>query len=158
MQATIQKEHQWLDKFIGEWTSEMECSMGPDRPPSKTTGTEAVRSLGGIWIVAEGECETPDGPPGQTIMSLCYDPQTDRYVGTFIASMMTHLWIYNGSLNEDKGILTLDTKGPNFSHSSMTQYKDIIEFVDNDHRILTSQILMDDVSWNQFMTAHYRRK
>ena len=30
MQAEPQKEHQWLQKFVGEWKSEMNASMGPE--------------------------------------------------------------------------------------------------------------------------------
>jgi hypothetical protein len=158
MHAQPQKEHHWLDKLVGEWSFETECSMGPDQPPSKSKGVEIVRSLGGLWIIAEGEGEMPDGGTGKTIMSLGYDPQTNRYIGTFIGSMMTHLWIYNGSLDATKKVLTLDTEGSNFSDGSMAKYQDIIEFVSDDHRILKSQILGEDGNWNQFMTSHYRRK
>jgi Protein of unknown function (DUF1579) len=158
MSVKPQAQHQWLDQFIGEWISECECSMGPDQPPSKTQGSEVVRSLGGVWIVAEGEGEMPDGETGKTLMTLGYDPQSDRYVGTFIGSMMTHLWIYNGALDAAGKVLTLDTTGPNFSDSAMTQYQDIIEFISADHRVMRSQILNDDGTWLQFMTAHYRRK
>jgi Protein of unknown function (DUF1579) len=158
MDAQPQKEHQWLDRFLGEWTYESECSMGPVQPPSKSKGFEVVRSLGGLWTIGEGEGEMPDGGTGKTLMTLGYDPQSDRYIGTFIGSMMTHLWIYNGSLDATEKVLTLDTEGPNFSQSAMAKYKDIIEFVSDDHRVLTSQILGDDGNWLQFMTAHYRRK
>jgi hypothetical protein len=158
MDAQPQKEHQWLDRFLGEWTYESEYSMGPDQPPSNSKGFEVVRSLDGLWTIGEGEGEMPDGGTGKTIMTLGYDPQSDRYIGTFIGSMMTHLWIYNGSLDATEKVLTLDTEGPNFSQSAMAKYKDIIEFVSDDHRVLTSQILGKDGNWNQFMTAHYRRK
>jgi hypothetical protein len=158
MHTQPQKEHHWLDQLIGEWVYESECGMGPDQPPSKTKGTEIVRSLGGLWTIAEGEGEMPDGDTGKTIMTLGYDPQTNRYLGTFIGSMMTHLWVYSGSLDAAEKVLTLDTEGPNFSDGAMTKYQDIIEFVSNDHRILRSQILGDDGNWQQFMTAHYRRK
>jgi Protein of unknown function (DUF1579) len=158
MQVTPQKAHQWLDKLIGEWSYESACSMGPDQPSAKTTGTEIVRSLGGLWIVAEGESEMPDGEIGKTIMSLGYDPLSDRYVGTFIGSMMTHLWIYQGFLDPEARVLTLDTEGPNFNQNAMAKYQDIIEFVSDDHRIMTSQILDDQGNWHHFMTAQYRRK
>jgi Protein of unknown function (DUF1579) len=158
MHTEPQKEHQWLDKFVGEWISETECSMGPDQPPSKTQGSEIVRTLGGLWIIAEGKGGMPDGDTGTTIMTLGYDPQSDRYVGTFIGSMMTHLWVYNGSVDTTGKVLALDTEGPNFTQSAMAQYKDIIEFVNDDHRIMTSQILGEDGKWLQFMTAHYRRQ
>jgi hypothetical protein len=158
MDAQPQKQHHWLDKFVGEWTFECEYSMGPDQPPSKSEGSEVVRSLGGLWTIGEGEGEMPDGNTGKTIMTLGYDPQRDRFIGTFVGSMMTHLWIYSGSLNATEKVLTLDTEGPNFSQDAMTKYQDIIEFVSNDHRILKSQILGDDGNWNHFMTAHYKRK
>lgn len=155
MQAEPQKQHQWLDRFIGEWTWESECNMGADQPPTKTIGTEVVRSLGGLWIIAEG-VGGADGCSGKTIMTLGFDPQNDRFVGTFIASMMTHLWPYNGSLNAAEKILTLDSEGP--SENAIAKYQDIIEFISDDHRVMTSQILMDDGNWNHFMTAHYRRQ
>jgi hypothetical protein len=158
MEVTLQKEHQWLDRLIGKWSYESECIMGPDQPPFKSKGTEIVRSLGGVWIIAEGEGEMPDGSLGKTIMTLGFDPKKDRFVGTFIASMMTHLWPYNGSLDATGKVLTLDSEGPNFSSGEMAKYQDIIEFVSNDHKILTSQILMDDGTWNHFMTAHYHRQ
>jgi hypothetical protein len=158
METESQKQHQWLDKFIGEWTSETEYSMEPNGEPSKSTGTEVVRSIGGIWIVAEGESDMPNGCAGKTMMTLGFDPQLARFIGTFIGSMMTHLWLYNGSLELTEKVLTLDTEGPNFSQTTMAKYQDIIEFISDDHRIMKSQILMEDGNWNHFMTAHYRRQ
>ncbi len=138
--------------------SEIEYSTGSDQPPSKSKGSEVVRSLGGLWIIAEGMGEMPDAIAGKTMMMLGFDPQSDHFVGTFIGTMMTHLWIYNGALDATEKVLTLDTKGSNFTQSAMTKYKDIIEFVHDDHRIMTSQILGYDGNWLQFMTAHYRRQ
>lgn len=158
MQAEPQKEHQWLQKLVGEWTTEMDAVMGPDKPPEKFTGTESVRSIGGLWTQGEGRGEIPGGSITTTIMTLGYDPAKKRYVGTFIGSMMTHMWIYEGELDASGKVLTLDTVGPDFAtEGKMTKYKDIIEFKSDDHRILSSQMLMDDGTWNGFMTAHYRR-
>lgn len=39
----------------------------------------------------------------------------------------------------------------------MAKYKDVIEFIDDDHRTLTSQTPGPDGKWHQFMTAHYLR-
>jgi hypothetical protein len=71
--------------------------------------------------------------------------------------MMTHLWIYDGSLDAGGKVLTLDAEGPNFNQDGMAKYQDVIEFVDDDHRTLKSQIQQPDGSWLHFMTAHYHR-
>lgn len=158
MKSEPQKEHQWLQKLVGEWTSEAEMKMKPDEPAIKSLGTESVRSLGGLWILAEGKGEMPGGGLATMIMTLGYDPQKKRYVGTWVGSMMTHMWVYNGAINAAGNVLTLDTEGPSMAgEGKMAKYQDIIEFKSDDHRILASQVLGDDGKWNRFMTAHYRR-
>ncbi len=59
MKPEPQKEHEWLQRFVGEWTFEGEATMEPGKPPAKFSGTESVRSLGGFWILAEGQGEVP---------------------------------------------------------------------------------------------------
>jgi hypothetical protein len=158
MHTEPHKEHHWLLKLVGEWTSEMEASMGPDQPPMKSKASESVRSLGGLWVVAEGQGDMPDGKPATMILTLGYDPQKKRYVGTWIGSMMTHLWIYDGELDPSEKVLTLNAEGPSMMNpDKMTKYKDVIEFINDDLRILTSHMLGEDGKWTHFMTAHYRR-
>ena len=91
--TTPQREHRWLERFIGEWTSETEMSMEPGKPAEKCHGTDTVRSLGGLWILAEGQGEMPGGGPVSMVLTLGYDPQRKRFVSTWIGSMMTHLWV-----------------------------------------------------------------
>jgi hypothetical protein len=52
LQAKPQKEHQWLQKLVGEWTYETEAVMEADQPTGQATGTETVRSLGELWVLA----------------------------------------------------------------------------------------------------------
>ena len=164
MKVEPQKQHEWLNKLLGEWTVESECSMGPDKPSEKFTGTESVRSLGGLWVVCEGTGEMPGGGgTATTIMTLGFDTKKNRYVGTFVGSMMTHLWTYEGAVDAAGKKLTLDTVGPDFSgaegsEDKMAQYKDAIEFQSDDHRVLTSHMLGPDGKWTQIVTSHYRRK
>lgn len=152
------KEHQWLHKLIGDWTMEAECRMGPDQPPMKNTGKETVRSLGGLWTIGEGEGELPSGGTSRSIMTLGYNPQLRRFVGSFVADCMTHLWPYSGSLDAHEKRLTLDSEGPSFANDGTTaKYQDIIEFLSDDHRTLTSQYLGPNGQWVPFMKADYRR-
>jgi hypothetical protein len=158
MQAEPQNEHRWLEQLVGEWETEMEAIMEPGKPPAKHTGTESVRSLT-TWVVCEGRGEMLGGGNATTVMTLGYDPAKKRFVGTFIGSMMTNLWVYDGQLDAAGKVLTLDAEGPSFTDPSKSaKYKDSIEIVSPDHRILSSQFQADDGTWHRFMTAHYRRK
>ena len=158
MMPEPQKEHAWLQKLVGEWTYEHEAKMGPDQPPMTSTGTESVRSLGGLWVSGESQCTMPDGTPGTMVITLGYDPQKGRFVGTFVGSMMTNLWVYDGALDASERVLTLEADGPSFTDPSATsKYRDIVEIVSDDHRMLRSAVLGDDGVWHEFMTAHYRR-
>lgn len=158
-QPEPQREHQWLQRMVGRWTSEHEAKMGPDEPTMNLTGSEVVRSLGGLWVVAEGQGEMPDGGAARTVMSLGYDPQKEKFVGTFIGSMMTNLWIYEGTLDDARDKLTLDTEGPDFSGGpNLARYRDSLAFISDDHRVLTSEVLDEDGQWQQFVTVHYRRE
>ena len=122
MHAEPQKEHKWLEQLVGDWTTEMEGSGGPDQPPMKHTGTETVRSLG-VWVQCEGVM--PGDVAMKTVMTLGYDPAKKKFVGTFIGSMMTNLWVYEGELDATGKVLTLDAEGPSFADPTKTaKYKD----------------------------------
>lgn len=155
--SSPQKEHEWLKQLLGEWTCVTECQTGPDKPPMKSTGTERVRALGGLWVMAEGESEMPGGGTSQAVITLGFDPQKGKFVGTFVASVMSNLWVYEGSLDESGTVLTLDTEGPAMSGNGMGKYQDIIELSDG-KRVLRSQMLGEDGKWIPFMTATYERK
>jgi hypothetical protein len=92
-----------------------------------------------------------------SIMTLGYDPARKRFVGTFVGSMMTHLWLYDGALDAAGKVLTLDSEGPNFTQDGLAKYQDIIELVSDDVRTLKSQIQGDDGNWLHFMSVTYRR-
>jgi hypothetical protein len=158
MMAEPQKEHEWLQKLVGEWNYESEATMEPGKPPMRFSGTENVRSLGGLWILAEGQGEMPGGGTATTMMTLGYDPQKKRFVGTWVGSMMTYLWVYDGELDAAESVLTLNAEGPSMAtEGKIEKYKDVIEFKNDNHRVLTSHMLGDDGEWHGFMTANYRR-
>lgn len=154
----LQKEHEWLQILVGEWTMDDEKAAEAGQQQPACTWTETVRSLHGVWILGEGRGEMPGGGAATTMLTLGYDPQKKRFVGTWIGSMMTHLWVYDGWLDEAGKILTLESDGPDMTDPGKTaKYRDVIELKSNDHRVLTSQMLGEDGEWRQFMTAHYRR-
>lgn len=151
----LQREHEWLQQLVGEWSFEVEAMMPGGARSEKHKGTESVRSIDGVWVVCDMRS---DAGPDTSVMTLGFDPRLGRVVGTFISSMMTHLWIYNGSLDATGKILTMDCEGPSFTDpTKLVPYQDVIEIKSADHRILTSRARGDDGRWTQFMTSRYQR-
>ena len=99
-----QHEHHWLEKLVGDWR--VEGKMTTPTGEETTRGEETVRSLDGLWFIAEGEGEMPGGNRGTTILTLGYDTIQGKYVGTFIGSMMTYQWVYEGELEPASTVAT----------------------------------------------------
>ncbi|UXY16297.1 DUF1579 domain-containing protein [Chitiniphilus purpureus] len=154
-----QQQHRWLQQLIGEWTYESEMPAQPGQPPQRAEGTERVRALGELWVVCESQGQMPGCGPVQTMMTLGYDPLQQRFVGTWVGSMMDRLWVYEGELDATQKVLVLSVDGPAFDDPNKTaHYRDIIEIKSPDHRVMTSHVQGEDGHWRQFVTMHYRRQ
>jgi hypothetical protein len=153
------REHKWLQKFVGEWTYEMDASMEPGKPPVKMTGSETIRPFGEVWVQGHGTSQMPDGSPAETQITLGYDPLKKRFIGTWLGTMMAHLWVYDGELSADERTLTLNSEGPSMTEQNKrANYRDVFEFKNDDLRTLTAFVQGDDGQWSQFMTLDYHRK
>ena len=155
MFAKPQQEHQWLDQLIGSWKFEHECQM-PDGSKSTAEGRMTCRSLGSLWLICESSGDSPDGGWG-SIMTLGFDPAQEQFVGTFIGSMMTNIWHYQGVLDANGKRLPLNSEGPKFDGSGIGKYRDTIEIIDADTWLFNSELQADDGTWQQFMTGKQTR-
>lgn len=158
MEQKLRPEHQWLQRMVGEWTIESQASMQPGAPPTTYRGTESVRSLGGLWVVCDGVGDMPGGGTSHNIITLGYNPYRRRFEGSFIGTMMPHMWFYEGQLDGSGQRIVLETEGPGFTDMErMARYRDTFEMVSDDHRTLSSSYQDDAGQWQHFMTAHYHR-
>jgi hypothetical protein len=157
MHTQPEPAHLWLHKLVGDWTYDGEAVMDPNKPPQPISGgTESVRSIGGLWVVAEGRGTMPDGGPATMLLTIGYDPQRKRFVGTWVGSMMTYLWVYDGSLSGNT--LTLETDGPNvMGDGKMTSFREVVELKDRDTRTFRSTMRGENGEWVTIMSATYRR-
>jgi uncharacterized protein YndB with AHSA1/START domain len=150
-------DHGWLHRILGEWRFETECSMGPGQPVMTGEGIERVRALGGYWVVGESEGGMPGVGPARWIVTMGFDPAAQRFRGTFVGSMMPHMFVYDGKLEADGRTLTLDTEGPAMNGPGTARYQDIVEMLGDDRRTLTSRVQMPDGSWVQIMSSRFQR-
>jgi hypothetical protein len=136
-------QHEWLQKFIGEWETTSECKLAPTEASMTSQGAMKIRMLGGLWMVCEGTSEMPGaaGVKVETLQTIGYDEQKKHYVGHWVDSMFNHQWSYVGSVDE----------------SGTVEYKDTYDFVSADELKITSQAKQGE-EWVTFMEATSNRK
>jgi hypothetical protein len=151
-------EHAWLQQLVGEWTAVAEANMGPGVAPMKVDCTESMRSIGGLWVVGEGSAIF-SGVTVTSMLTIGYDPTKKTFVGSWVDSTQTHMWTYLGKLDETRTTLILEAEGPDFVDPTKTaHYRDIIELLGKDKRVLTSWVLDANGNWTSLMRAEYARK
>ena len=150
-----EKEHEFLKKFVGDWTTTSEATMAPGQEPMKCTGKITGKMLGGLWVVNETKM-TVMGEEMNALQTVGFDPAKKQYVGTWVDSALNHMWHYTGTV-EGK-TLTLNAEGPNFmAGGKMTKFRDIYEFVSEDEMKVSSQMQGDDGKWITFMSGASKR-
>ncbi len=154
---SAEKEHQWLHRFVGEWSTKSEANMGPGQPATNFEGSISSRMIGGFWVVNEMKSDMA-GTPMVGIQTVGFDPAKKVYVGTWIDAMGTYLWHYTGTVDAAGKILTLEAEGPNFmTEGKLTKFQDIYEFKSSDEIAIYSKMLGDDGKWITFMTGTAKR-
>lgn len=110
-------------------------------------------------------CEV-DARPGGAINIHMRSPNGRVFptVGVFREVMPPKRLVFTTALLDgDEGTregntLTLECEGPAFGGSAnMQRYRDVHEFIDDDHRVLRASVQEADGSWTQFMTTTYTR-
>ena len=149
------KEHEWLKQLAGEWETEAEMIVEPGKPAIKCKGTESSRTLGGFWLVSEMKGDFM-GVAVTGVMTVGYDVQKKKFVGTWVCSMCDQMFTYEGTVSGNT--LTLETEGPNPTTGKIAKMRDVLELKDKDHKLITSYIQGEDGKWVSFMTMNARRK
>lgn len=152
------KEHELLKQFAGEWTAVAETVPAPGEEALKCVGTETAKMVGGYWLVSNGQAEMM-GMQTSSVLSIGYDPNKKKYIGTFLCSMDSTLWTYEGTMDESGKKLTLMTEGPSpLDPTQKAVFREVLELKDQDHKSFTSYMKTEDGNWQKFVTVEYERK
>lgn len=152
-----QEEHKLLEKFLGEWVTSADMSM-PDGSPAQAKGKEVCTSLGGLWAIMHGKSSMPDGGEIEYQCGVGYDVSFKGYRGFWVMNMSSHLWKYEGILNEDQTVLTLNCVGPHMVEDGKTaNYRDVHTFIDPNNRKMESFYENDRGEWIHFSTTLFKR-
>ncbi|MDY0281932.1 MAG: DUF1579 domain-containing protein [Salinivirgaceae bacterium] len=104
--ATPGAPHKMLASLAGSWTTKTKAWMDPDNPPMEGTGTcEQRMLLGGRYLQQEYAGEMM-GSPFTGINVIGYDNHTQKYVSTWIDSMSTGIYYFEGTGSSDGKTIT----------------------------------------------------
>ena len=121
--------HKQLEGLAGTWNTKTRSWMGPDKPPVESTGTcEAKMILDGRYLQ---QTYTGDmmGEKFTGINLLGYNNHTGKYVSTWIDSMSTGIFCFEGTAGAEGKTITQEARyddpvrGP-MSWRSVTRIKD----------------------------------
>jgi hypothetical protein len=151
------KEHEWLQRFVGEWESDVEINM-PGQPTMNHKGTERAKMIGGFWVVSDIESGSTEMPYSLRV-TVGYDPDQRKYIGTWVDSMSTNLGKYEGSVDAAGNILTLYTEANcPMQSTGPIKFKEVTEFKGPDQKVFTSSMLGENGEWTTILTVNARRK
>ncbi len=98
--------HKMLAKLAGSWTTKTKGWMEPDQPPIEGTGTcEQKMILDGRYLQQEYSGEMGGGP-FTGINLIGYNNHTKKYVSTWIDSMSTGIFYFEGTASPDGKTIT----------------------------------------------------
>lgn len=127
--GTPGEHHKVLANLEGIWTTRTRSWMGPDTPPTESTGTCVQKLiLDGHYLQQEYAGDMM-GKPFTGINLLGYDNQTGKYVSVWLDSMSTGIFYFVGTASADGRTITQECdyddpiKGPSVWRS-VTRIKD----------------------------------
>lgn len=131
------KEHELLKQFVGEWTAECKFWMDPSQPAMEMKGTETCTlGPGGFWItsVFKGEAF---GKPFEGRATTGYSPFKKKFVGTWIDSMVPHLFTTEGTIDEAGKVITFTADALDPAAGTPVKERWVIEIKGADSHVMT---------------------
>ena len=108
--ATPGKPHKILAKLVGSWTTKTTAWMEPGKPPTHGTGAcEQKMLFGGRYLQQEYSGDMM-GMSFIGINLVGYDNHTKKYVSTWIDSMSTGIYYFEGTGSADGKTITQECR------------------------------------------------
>jgi len=123
--------HQQLAYLEGTWTTRTRSYMEPDKPPMETTGTCVQKMLLGGRYLQQVYTGDMMGDPFSGINIIGYDNHTGKYVSTWIDTMSTGIYYFEGTMAADGWTITQECSYDDPVRGPMT-WRSVTRFVDGD--------------------------
>jgi hypothetical protein len=154
--ATPGEPHKLLANRVGSWKTKSRHWMEPDQPPMEFTGScERKMILGGRFLQEEFSGEMM-GAPFSGIGVMGYDNHRKKYVSSWVDTMGTGIYFFEGSASTDGKTLMLETRFDDPVKGS-AKWQLVTKIVDEDTEVLEMRMVYDSGAEEKCETT-YRRK
>ena len=113
------EHHALIQKGVGSFEGTL-TSFYPGMPAEPIPASETVAAIGPFWTQSTFECLFM-GQPYLGTGCVGYDAEQQKFVGTWIDSMSSHLAVMEGELSED-GVLVMRWQAPGWT-GAMEQHR-----------------------------------
>lgn len=152
------KFHEYLKQFEGAWDAVSKFQMQPGQPPVESKGSEVAKlTSGGLWLVFEYKGDMFGQPfTGHGVMG--YDTQKKKFVGTWVDSMATGLFLSEGTCDDKGKVFTSVMEGTDPESGKPMKMKHVSEIKDADRKTLTFYTDGPDGKETAVGTIEYTRR
>ncbi|MBS1576919.1 MAG: DUF1579 domain-containing protein [Bacteroidetes bacterium] len=128
--------HKMIAKSDGDWNAELTMWMGPNMPPSKTTGTcTNTMILGGRYQQSKYSADI-NGMAFEGISTLAYDNALKKFISTWIDNMGTGIIMLEGVWDNTSKSLTLKGKTTDPSTYKEMDMREVFKIVDDNTQVM----------------------
>lgn len=151
-----QPQHQFLERFEGEWSFEQFPATGGDsQPEALGSGSISTTRLGELFVVLNWSGQAY-GLDYVALQTLGYDVERESYTGTWIDNLMNYRWQLEGAFGDDGEEFILSTEGP-MPDGSLNQVRERLHFESDDVITIVAE-MMQDGEWQAMYTSRMTRQ
>lgn len=149
--------HQLLAGMAGSWTTSTRCWMEPGKPPLASAGScEQKMILGGRFLRQEYRGDMM-GTPFTGIGVTGYDNHKQIYVSTWMDSMNTSIFVFEGTADAQGRVITQECRGEDPVLGPMN-WRSVTTIVDENTHIFEMYGTDKSGMEEQMMEITYKRK
>jgi hypothetical protein len=155
--GTPGEPHKFLMSLEGSWTTITRSWMEPDKPPVESTGTcEQKMLLDGRYLQQEYTGDMM-GEKFNGINLIGYDNFTKKYVSTWVDSMSTGIYCFEGTASSDGKTITQESRYEDPVRGPMV-WRSVSRFVDNNTLEYEMYVIPEDGKEEKAMEMTVTRK
>ncbi len=155
--ATTGTQHKLLANMEGSWNTSSKSWLEPGKPPVESTGAcEQKMILGGrfLQMMYSGDMM---GQPFNGIGVTGYDNQKQKYVSTWMDSMSTSIFLFEGTGDTEGQVITQECQGEDPVRGPMT-WRSVTKVVDHDTHLFEMYGTVQGGKEEKMMEITYTRK